>query len=398
MNLTLKALQEGKKKCDDMKGLENLMTVAERTEIMESIENLSVSFSQCIGIIEKVSEVKDSLEKFGYTDEWYDSVFSVSGLENIVEFDIPKFTTYGTKQEACMEGFIDTIKDWLKKAWNILKDILVKIYRFIVSALKKLNLNTKQKIWMFDQASKKLDDISKSQDEKMKQALVDIGLDLESFYDIDFIDKQQDDLNTLLDILNDDTISEEVGTYVKNQNEFVTADRVRRMFGDLLKGRLDAEGIKYTDANKDTFTVKVNPAVNHMVYFYGKQIGKQFPQTKLDIDDINKLFSVGNSVKAMCARLDSGEVLFTNLFSKLQQQHDTQKSSVDMLANTPGSDPVAYSECHAKMIVSSCLVDIASGVINYFSEVISIGCKNMDLCIGAANFVNELAKKNKPNP
>ena len=398
MNLTLKALQEGKKKCDDMKGLEGLMTVAERTEIMESIENLSASFSQCIGVIDKVSEVKDSLEKFGYTDEWYDSVFSVSGLENIVEFDIPKFTTYGTKQEACMEGFMDTIKDWLKKAWAILKDVLVKIYRFIVGVIRKLDLNTKQKVWKLDALSKKIETISKTPDEKMQQVLNDLGLDLESFYDIDFISKQIDDVVGLMGIAKDASISEEIGTYAKNQRDFMTADRVRKMFGDLFKGRLDAEGIKCSDSNKDTFVVKVNPAINHMVYFYGKQSGKQFPQTKLEINDVNRFFEVGNSVKTLMTRISSGVQLFTDFFNNLQRDHDNQKSAVDLLANTPGTDPIAYSECHAKMIASSCLIDIASGTLNYLSEVMVLVSKNMDLCIAASDFVLELEKKNKSNP
>lgn len=398
MNLTLKALQEGKKKCDDMKGLEGLMTVAERAEIMESIENLSVSFSQCIGVIEKVSEVKDSLEKFGYTDEWYDSVFSVSGLENIVEFDIPKFTTYGTKQEACMEGFLDTIKDWIKKAWAILKDVLVKIYRFIVGVIRKLDLNTKQKSWKLDSLIKKVEDVSKTQDEKMQQVLNDLGLDLESFYDTEFIANQLDDIIGLMGIAKDATIGEEIGTYAKNQRDFMTADRVRKMFGDLLKGRLDSEGIKYADSNKDTFVVRVNPAVNHMVYFYGKQSGKQFPQTKLEINDVNKFFEVGNNCKNLFTRISSASQLFTDFFNDLQRTHDAQKSAVDVLANTPGADPIAYSECHAKMVTSSCLVDIATGTLNYLSEVLGLVNKNMDLCIAASDFVLELEKKNKSNP
>ena len=399
MNLTLEALKKGKQKCVDISGLDAAMSINERNEIHESIISLQSSFDQCIQVIDKIEEVKASLEKFGYTDEWYDTVFATSGLENLVEFDIPKLTTYGVKGEACLEGFVDTIRTWIFKAWNFIKSAIEKIYRFIIWLAKKVGLDTTRKCENLQQAMKDVDHVVTGMaEDQLKEAT---GIDIETFYDIDPLNIQLANVFELLQAISSDKNEEEVVAKVQENKLFTPAETVRTLWLDNVKAALDAANVDYThNLEKTGYILKFQSNSNKMFYFFGKATGKQFKQTKLAIDDIDQ---VRETVAKVC---DFGKKIgdLINLYDSIGQIIKTKEADLQkevQRLQTAGASPTAdtngyYSLCHARLIATSCQMEVIAAGMMYLSEV-NNGPFNVNLEMAKRMLaVIEEAAKQKP--
>lgn len=373
MNLTLEALKKGKQKCVDISGLEAAMSINERNEIHESIISLQSSFDQCIQVIGKIEEVRSSLEKFGYTDEWYDTVFATSGLENLVEFDIPKLTTYGVKGEACMEGFVDTVKTWILKAWNFIKAAIEKIYRFIVWLAKKVGLDTTRKCENLEQAMKDVEHVVTGMTEdNLKDAT---GIDIETFYEIEPIETQLNNVAELLNAISDDKNKETVIAKVQASKEFTSAEAVRKIWIECVKGALDSKRINYlTDLEKTGFMLKFQSNSNKMFHFFGKATGKQFRQCKLAIDDMNEVQNTVAKVVEFGGRISALINLYDSIGQAIRSEESELQKEIARLQSL-GSGPTTtddggyYSLCHAKLIATSCQLEVIAAGMMYLSEV-----------------------------
>lgn len=129
MKLTSELLTGVYEKSEELQRLE---AVAAHNEVREDLQNLSVQIQGCMTLIDELTIAYESLHTAGYSTEWYDIINKDNNFMAVVDLDMPKF--FGgdeAKQAACEGAIIDTIKkwaatvwDWIRKAYNKLREII----------------------------------------------------------------------------------------------------------------------------------------------------------------------------------------------------------------------------------------------------------------------------------
>jgi len=227
------------------------------------------------------------------------------------------------------------------------------------------------------------------------------GVDVETFYDDVPIEKQIDGIYKLIDAVTDPSIKDEIVTYAEHQQDFMTADRVRVMFADLLKGRLDGMHINYSKAEECGFVLKLNPAINKMIYFFGKQTGKQFPQIKLAIDELSDLDATLQRINTLNADKDMLTNKCTHWQSRLQQTAATDKLAVDAANNATTAAQKSFynpSACHARLIVTTLMLDIVASGVSYLTEVDAVLNADITMCEKLVAVITAAMKQNATQP
>ena len=270
-------------------------------------------------------------------------------------------------------------------------------------AAKKLGLNTKHKSDVLNAAVNWIKKKEAAKTQALLDAIKEMQIDLESFFDNTVIERQLNNLSTLLDIVNDTSIKDEIITYAEELKDrdgnvvFMTADRIRVMYGDLLKAKLDNAQLNYSDPLETGFTLKVNPANNKMIFFFGKQLGKQFPQIKISIDELDSFYDIADRINKLVSGLfDNVNSKFTNCQTTLQTTADADKIEVDKAAanRTHITDPqFSYSACHARLMATNLMLDIVAGGVSYLTEAASALNKDMDMCLAVTKMLTDAANQ-----
>lgn len=130
MNLTVQALESMSGNCKKVIDSGILDCYEDK---LHEFKLLKDTADGCLHVINDLMTCKESLETVGYSQQWLDIINKDNKFLTVCNIEMPKF--FGgdeAKGKACMEGVMDTITVWLKKAWEIIK----KIFAFMIAAFK----------------------------------------------------------------------------------------------------------------------------------------------------------------------------------------------------------------------------------------------------------------------
>lgn len=118
--------------CEQAGELQRLEALTKYQEVRDDLCNLQTQIKGCLQFLDELNLAYESLHSAGYSTEWMDIINKDNNFMAIVNVDMPRF--FGgdeAKQAACEGAIIDTIKkwaatvwDWIKKAYDKLREIL----------------------------------------------------------------------------------------------------------------------------------------------------------------------------------------------------------------------------------------------------------------------------------
>ncbi len=170
MHLTLNSLKSIKNECDRFDSLEGLESAELRNELSNYTALVRQSVDSALEHLETIEQMKASLLKCGYSDEWFDIVNEM-GFKTNITLDLQSFlSTKGDRMNACMEGFAESAIAWLKKIGQIILSFINVVRQAISKAAQWLNPRK------YDEMHKKIDkhfeDIEKHFDDLDRQKTV----------------------------------------------------------------------------------------------------------------------------------------------------------------------------------------------------------------------------------
>lgn len=373
MNLTMSSLKAGKDKCQQLESLKDLMMQSDKVDLLEEIRSLESAFDQCISVLERVHDIRDSLESFGYSDQWFDTINAGGSLEGIVEFDMPKlFDNKANKTQACMEGLWDTIKEWLLKAYNFLKSVILKIRDFVHWLLEKLGLCTSRKIGALDSAVK--------QGYGMMQAYFQqCGIDLQNFYDPDELVRYEMYLKAIVG-----TIFNRIRANISKEDisdrNLLKHEDIRKDFYDRLTVACKENGIELNNIEKVGYTIEYTPGSSKFLRTLGfATTGKDFKQTTIAIETVDDFVAKAlEPLKKIDANFKESASLIKFVQNTIAADHASLGDSLNqMRANNMSEDIVVITQ--ANVINQACCLSVVTDALNFFAEIQKRVAHNVNL-------------------
>jgi hypothetical protein len=129
MNLTLDAINTIKNGAAAMTREE---FVAKHTDMLDQLHAVETLADGAMSMLHDLSVAKEACERCGVSKEWLDEFNADNRLFTLCNIEMPKF--FGGEQdrkEVALEGIGETLWDWIKRAWEILRKIFAWIYRAI---------------------------------------------------------------------------------------------------------------------------------------------------------------------------------------------------------------------------------------------------------------------------
>ena len=322
MNLTLNALNKVKDTCEQCSALESLFVAEGQSELLDSIQDLHVNVDATLRLLEELSDATEYLKVNGYSDDWFNSINKDGALEGLVTFNMPKFfDNQGKRTEACLEGFIDTIKEWCLKAIKFILGLLNKIMDWRFKVAKMFDTKTwrmkgeelERKIGMicgksdiaalwFQQHSIKADGFY---DSAAMQTYVNAAISL--------LEAIRPSLKTPFD-------TNIIGTVIGgiDINGANTLD-IRKFFINNLQKTLNDKGVKYNDVKTDGFTLKFDPTGKQYVEFIGIKSGTDLPKKDIEFFSAEELQkAAGEEMAALNVFIDKLSAVNSELYADLR--------------------------------------------------------------------------------
>ena len=201
MHLTLNSLKNIKNECDRFDSLEGLESAELRNELSNYTALVRQSVDSALEHLETIEQMKASLLKCGYSDEWFDIVNEM-GFKTNVTLDLESFlSTKGDRMNACMEGFVESAIAWLKKIGQIIMSFINVVRQAIAKAAQWLNPRKYEKD--HKDIDEKFADIEKHFDDLDRQKTVQdyfkkatstkqlgyFNIPVKGWYDLEVLDK-----------------------------------------------------------------------------------------------------------------------------------------------------------------------------------------------------------------
>lgn len=379
MHLTLDSLHNMKKTCSEIQGFEGLMNAEDRMLISEQVVALRGAVDSALETVTALEHVRGSLEACGYSEEWFDNV-SRMGLKDLVQLDMPKFfDNKANRQQVCMEGLVDSIKEWLKKAWEMLKKFLGWIRDALAKLVAYLHAESFKNQGIIQKAFTKIDaGIDKYLQTKQ-------GIDLNGWYDVEGLVQQVPAIRTLIEICTDSYFVQNGVTTADYNKDEVSGD-MKKDFIQKINHELYQKGIPSDKPEQTGFIVKNDPNTNSAVQFLGVQIRKDFPKTKLEIRSkatmdgikdllMNKLIPMINETMNY---LKASDVIMKNMIGTTQQEIAKLETGVDV---NPGV--INY---HKKVVIQANLASqVVGSALMFMNKFLPMVSVDRDLIVKVAS-------------
>lgn len=375
MQLTLKSLQQIQDTSVEALGLLKCIEAEGNAELQMELQNLSVQASGAIQILESFTNLKDSLKISGYSDQWYDITFGNSNLKNLCTIEMPKFLDNDVNRgKACMEGIMDTLRDWVKKAGQLIIRIikgLIQFTNWLISQLRKHFNNDKQvkNFW-----ERSIDFAVK------KSAEMQLGIKLEDYYDFEKITQMVANVLVLLTILcpisSKSHKFEASSSMLSSLNKgSKSADELKKDFFNQLQSAFASKGINTNDMEIVGYQLKFDPAANKYIEFLGDNGQGDFEKKSIDIEhiaDVTALINqqidvAGTKIQNIEGSLTDVEIMLKERHAHFEEMSRAQYQSDDMEGGDSAEAMIADAKAGA--ILTMCALSIVSDALRFITRV-----------------------------
>lgn len=375
MQLTLKSLQQIQDTSVEALGLLKCVEAEGNAELQMELQNLSVQASGAIQILEQFTNIRDSLKVAGYSDQWYDITFGNSNLKDLCTIEMPKFLDNDVNRgKACMEGIMETLSDWVKKAGQLIIRIIKGLIQFVdwlVAMLRKVFNNDKQikNFWQ-----QKIDWAVK------KSAEMQLGIKLEDYYDFEKITQMVANVHVLLTILcpisSKSHQFEASSSMLSSLNKgSKSADELKKDFFNQLQSAFAAKGINTKDMTTVGYQLKFDPAANKYIEFLGGNGQGDFEKKAIDIEhiaDVTALIKQQIDDAGMKIHITEGSLTDVEIMLKERHAHFEEMSRAQYQSDgTEGGDSAEamIADAKAGAILTMCALSIVSDALRFITRV-----------------------------
>lgn len=375
MQLTLKSLQQIQDTSVEALGLLKCVEAENNAELQMELQNLSVQASGAIQILEQFINIRDSLKVSGYSDQWYDITFGNSNLKDLCTIEMPKFLDNDVNRgKACMEGIMETLRDWVKKAGQLIINIIKGIMRFaewLVSVLRKINSSDKQAKSIWERA---IDFAVK------KSAEMQLGIKLEDYYDFEKITQMVANVHVLLTILC--PISSKTHQFEASSSMLSSlnkggksADDLKKDFFSQLQSAFAAKGINTKDMATVGYQLKFDPAANKYIEFLGGNGQGDFEKKAIDVEhisDVTALIKQQIDDAGAKIHITNGSLIDVQIMLKERLGHFEEMSRAQYQSDGSddnGSADAMIADAVAGVVLTRCALSIISDALSFIARV-----------------------------
>lgn len=375
MQLTLKSLQQIQDTSVEALGLLKCVEAEGNAELQMELQNLSVQAIGAIQILENFTNVRDSLKVAGYSDQWYDITFGNSNLKDLCTIEMPKFLDNDVNRgKACMEGIMETLSDWIKKAGQVILKIikgLIQFVEWLVANLRKIFNNDKQlkNFWQqrIDWAIK-------------KSAEMQLGIKLEDYYDFEKITQMVANVHVLLTILcpisSKSHQFEASSSMLSSLNKgSKSADELKKDFFSQLQSAFAVKGINTKDMATVGYQLKFDPAANKYIEFLGGNGQGDFEKKAVDIEhiaDVTDLIKQQIDDAGMKIHITEGSLTDVEIMLKERRANFEEMARAQYQSDgTEGGDSAEamIADAKAGAILTMCALSIVSDALRFITRV-----------------------------
>ena len=376
MQLTLKSLQQIQDTSVEALGLLKCVEAEGNAELQMELQNLSVQASGAIQILESFTNVRDSLKVAGYSDQWYDITFGNSNLKDLCTIEMPKFLDNDVNRgKACMEGIMETLSDWVKKAGQVIVRIIKGLIQFveqIIAFIRKHFTNDKQVKNVWDQ---RIDWAVK------KAAEMQLHIKLEDYYDFEKITQMVANVHVLLTILC--PISSKTHQFEPDSSMMsslnkgsMSADDLKKDFFSKLKTAFAAKGINTDDMATVGYRLKFDPAANKYIEFLGGNGQGDFEKKAVDIEHIadvtalikQQIDDAGGKIHITEGSLTDVEIMLKERHANFMEMSRAQYQS-DGTEEGDGAEAM-IADAKAGAILTMCALSIVTDALRFITRVV----------------------------
>ena len=309
MNLTIQSLNQAREACERYLDFEDVLASEERYDLIDNLRSTMTCIDNTLNLTSNVLEMKASLETNGYSEEWFESVAKNSRLEGVVSFDMPKFFDNPTNRgKACMEGFLDSIKNFIVKICDFIMDVIRKVLKFFGITIGVMGDDSEVEVRLKEFLKLMQRTISEAQIDKYLQLRG--GLRITKLFNTQNICIMFDNVYNLLGIVLPGTDFNKQRSGILDANEYEGRDTpsIRNEYFEKLQMLCLAAGLKVNDIRTGFILAKDNPGTSSLVKFAMSDIPVEEPQsTERDIKcfrDLQNLVEFeSNTISAASKRL-----------------------------------------------------------------------------------------------
>lgn len=373
MNLTLQSLNKIKEDSSN-KAIEDLLVAADRYDLVEGMHFINSQVNTTISVISNLNEAKAQLESMGYSDEWFNELMSNESFKTVLELDMPKFfDNNDNRQKACMEGFIDSLKNWIKKAIKFILDFankLVEFWRRIKSIMDgEAEDGNKSLLTRLCEAKGA---------EALKKWFEAHGVKLEGYYDVkayyQIVDNVIALVETLMPCLENPFSENLVPDNIQVRTTNVDTYAVRKEFIERLRSELKQRGRGCSNIDKDGFVLNADPAGINFIELMGVKSGKEFKKSSITIDVYEQLLEVvGGPLKDFAVAVDHLDRMLTSTATKLRALRDTYKQLEADIDNDTNLSTEEYNRqmnrCQCHIHATTIAESMISKLMTFYGKV-----------------------------
>lgn len=269
MNLTIQSLNKAKECCQEYLKLEDVLEKSNQLEMVSDLKMTLVSIDQTLTLLDRVTSVRGTLETYGYSDEWFDTVSINGRIAGLVDIEVPKFFDNNVNRgKACMEGMIDSIKNFIVKICDFIMGVIRKILGFFNITVSILSDDSK----MEDRIKQACDDFARKvgEAEAMKY-LQTHPFKIEKWYDGEQLKRMMENTIKLLDIIVPGTDFNGLRRGLLDANDYSGTDTpsIRSEYYAKLVASLTSATVQVNDPDTVGFVPINQSDVQSMVMFVG---------------------------------------------------------------------------------------------------------------------------------
>ena len=396
MQLMLEALTKIKDTSAETLSMLKCVESENVASVKNELQDLFVQTNEVMKILDSFSDIRSSLESAGYSDAWYEQVFSASNIKDLCEIEMPKFLDNSVNRgHACMEGILETIKNWCKKAY----DVIVKIIDGIIKFMEWLNKMARQYLRDGQEFKRKSLPILDAAAKKLAENLLNVTI--EDYFDFDAILKMIDSTELLVsaicptnskgDLAANAAIFNADGLASKNNDE------LKRTFFDRLVRELQVKGVEANDMSKNGFVLKYDGAINKYIVFVDENAPDALPKKNINIatikdevETIKKLVDQSGQYLDYVDRLVADvEVTLKNRKSSLHKELNAMAYTGDK--NDPATDTVNTTK--ANIILTICGLSVITDTSKFMARLLKAYKANQDMHAELVRAVYDQAQK-----
>lgn len=396
MNLSLKALQTVKDNSAEALQVMQCMESLDCSNIQMELADINAQATSAIRLIDRLQDAMESLKVAGYSDVWYDTVFS-SDLKAIVEIDMPKFLDNPVNRgKACMEGFLDTIKDWIVKAARILIKIIENISKFI----SWINQKIKEFVNNDRSFMQTIDATLKDVRNKLTEGA--LGISIENYYDLDAIKTMVENTSSLIGILcPQNATGESINLLSTKGTGDKSAEEIKKMFFDKLSAEIKACSRVFGTDISTGFVVQFDTATDKFVKFFGADGKDKFKTLNVDLSNIDDFRTVAQNMVSgfgMALAKTNTAITFANKalamrksdFEKIVSSYNYQLSPNASAEDIALKEKFA-NEAKAGVILSTCGLNIIGDATKFTVSTFNAYLANKKLLLAVLKAIKSEA-------